>query len=329
MNNRMRRENFLDDDTIGVATGAASGRPSVRFGLLTVLLSLVYLAIVQLTLGLRPEHVILISVFNIGILAHPASARVMRALAIFLVFGMMYDSLKFMPNYHVSAVDIEGLYTLERKLFGIMDGGILRTPNEYLQAHASTSLDLIAGLFYLNWISVPIFFGIYLYFVNKRRYINFGLAFILVNVLGFIGYYLYPAAPPWYVEEYGFVLQTGVFGSAAELIRFDQLVGLDIFQSIYTRNSNVFAAVPSLHSAYPVVVFWYAVKQLRRKHRIAYFAVYMMGIWFAAVYSAHHYIIDVLLGVAIAVMGILLYEMVLLRIPRIERWLARYERSIS
>jgi inositol phosphorylceramide synthase catalytic subunit len=330
MNGSMRRDEFIrDDNSIRVAAGTTSGRPGARFALLAILLSLVYLAVVQLTIGLRPEHVILVAMFDIGLLAHPVSARLMRALAIFLVFGILYDSLKIVPNYQVSPVDIGGLYSLERQLFGITDGGLLLTPNEYFQEHASTPLDLISGLFYLNWISVPILFGMYLYAVNKRRYIDFGLVFLLVNVLGFIGYYLYPAAPPWYVEQYGFTMQPGVTGSAAELVRFDALIGLDVFQGIYTRNSNVYAAVPSLHCAYPVVVLWYAIKQLRRRHRSVYFAVYMMGICFAAVYSGHHYIIDVILGVAVAVLGILLFELLLLRIPLFQRWLARYERSIS
>ena len=207
MNHPMRRDEFLSEDNSTHVAGNVPGRPSPRFALLTVLLSLAYLAAVQLTIGLRPEHVILVTLFDIGLLAHPVSSRLMRAMAIFLVFGVLYDSLKILPNYQVAAVDIEGLYHCERQLFGIVDGGMLRTPNEYLHTHASTPLDLISGLFYLNWVSVPILFGVYLYVVNKRRYIDFGLVFLLVNILGFIGYYLYPAAPPWYVDQYGFTLQ--------------------------------------------------------------------------------------------------------------------------
>ena len=327
----MRRDErrLSGDRDFGAGEGVTPVRPAPRLVLLTVLLSLVYLATVQLTIGLRPEHVVLVTLFDVGLLAHHVSARLMRAMAIFLVFGVLYDSLKILPNHEVAAVDIEGLYLLERQLFGIMAGGTIVTPNEYFQANPSTVLDLVSGLFYLNWVYVPILFGVYLYVVDTRRYIDFGLVFLLVNILGFIGYYLHPAAPPWYVDQYGFTFHEGVFGSAAELVRFDALVGMNIFQGIYTRNSNVFAAVPSLHSAYPVVVLWYAIKQLRHKHRSAYFAVYMMGIWFAAVYSGHHYVIDVILGVAVAVAGILLFEQGLTRIPLVQRWISRYERSIS
>lgn len=330
MNNPMRRDNFLPDDgSLRVTADSTSGRPGTRFALLTVLLSLVYLAAVQLTIGLRPDHIILLTLFDVGLLAHPASARLMRAMAIFLVFGMIYDGLKLVPNHHVGPVDIEGLYELELQLFGIMDGGTLRTPTEYLASRTSAPLDLVTGLIYLNWIPVPIAFGLYLYAVNKRRFIHFSFAFLLANILGFLGYYIHPAAPPWYVEEYGFIFRSDITGSAAGFLRFDAMVGVDIFQTIFTRNSNVFAAIPSLHSANPVVVLWYAALQLRHKHRTLYYAAFMVGMWYAAVYSGHHYVIDVILGVAVAVLGILLFELLLLRIPLFQRWLARYERSIS
>jgi membrane-associated phospholipid phosphatase len=33
-----------------------------------------------------------------------------------------------------------------------------------------------------------------------------------------------------------------------------------------------------------------------------------MGIWFAAVYSGHHYLLDVLAGVACAITGIFIFQ---------------------
>lgn len=317
------------DKTAELAEPVDQRRRRPRAALLMLLAALAYFTTIQLTIGVRPEHIVLVAVFIAGLLAHPSSARLMRAMAIFLVFGILYDSLKIIPNYQVAPVDIEGLYRLELRLFGIPSGGSMLTPNEYLHANATPLLDLIAGLFYLNWVSVPIAFGIFLFVVNKRRYIQYGVAFLLVNILGFIVYYLHPAAPPWYVAQHGFALQHGLPGSAADLARFDALIGIDVFQAIYTRNSNIFAAVPSLHSAYPVVVLWYAAKQLRRKHRCMYYAVFMMGIWFAAVYSGHHYVVDVVLGIVVALAGIVGFEYGLLRIPAVAHGLDRYARAIT
>ena len=38
------------------------------------------------------------------------------------------------------------------------------------------------------------------------------------------------------------------------------------------------------------------------------FSVVMLGIWFSAVYSSHHYVLDVLAGMACAVLGIALFQ---------------------
>ena len=59
---------------------------------------------------------------------------------------------------------------------------------------------------------VPIAFGLWLYAVGQRReYLHFAIVFLLVNLLGFAGYYIHPAAPPWYVAQYGFepIMDTG------------------------------------------------------------------------------------------------------------------------
>ena len=41
---------------------------------------------------------------------------------------------------------------------------------------------------------------------------------------------------------------------------------------------------------------------------IILFAIIMAGIWGTAVYTSHHYIIDVTLGICCALLGILLFE---------------------
>lgn len=54
------------------------------------------------------------------------------------------------------------------------------------------------------------------------------------------------------------------------------------------------------------------------------FVAVAVGIWFAAVYTSHHYILDVLAGVLCAGVGIILFEKVLLKIPAFKQFLNRY-----
>ena len=73
-------------------------------------------------------------------------------------------------------------------------------------------------------------------------------------------------------------------GNVAGLDRFDTLVGFPVFHSIYCNNSNVFAAVPSLHAAYMLVTTIYAVKSREHILTICVFAFICMGIWWTTVY---------------------------------------------
>ena len=177
---------------------------------------------------------------------------------------------------------------------------------------------------------MPILFGLCLYFKKQRKtYLRFALVFLLVNLIGFAGYYIHPAAPPWYAINYGFEPILNTPGNVAGLGRFDAFFGVTIFDSIYGRNANVFAALPSLHSAYMPVAFTYAVMGRCKKWLIALFGIIMAGIWFTAIYSGHHYMIDVLTGIACAVIGILLFEQVFMRLPVFRRFMFRYIAYIS
>ncbi|WP_373843122.1 phosphatase PAP2 family protein, partial [Bacteroides heparinolyticus] len=98
---------------------------------------------------------------------------------------------------------------------------------------------------------------------------------------------------------------------------------------IYGRNANVFAAVPSLHAAYMVVTLVYAIINRCRKWLIALFSVIMAGIWWTAVYSGHHYLIDVLLGILCAMLGILFFEKGVMKWEVFRRFFERYARYIG
>lgn len=293
-------------------------------------LSILYLIFQGLFVGITPFHVLIIGLFNLFFFAHPSTRKLAIALLPFVVFGVSYDWMRLYPNYKVNPIDIQGLYDAEACLFGITDGGTTLIPCEYFNIHHSTFADLMAGLFYLCWVPVPIAFGIWLYLKREyKMYLHFSIVFLFVNLIGFCGYYIHPAAPPWYAINYGFEPIFNTPGNVAGLGRFDDLVGLPIFSSIYTGNANIFAAVPSLHASYMLITTTYAIISHRSKPLILLFTFITLGIWWTAVYSCHHYIIDVLLGIAIAFLGILIFEQLLMRIRPFSRFINRYSEVIS
>jgi membrane-associated phospholipid phosphatase len=57
--------------------------------------------------------------------------------------------------------------------------------------------------------------------------------------------------------------------------------------------------MPSLHSAYPLLAFLFVRK---RWPRVSWFLLaWSAAIWFAVVYLGHHYVIDVVAGMAFAI----------------------------
>jgi len=296
--------------------------------LIVTLLTLVYVAGSALLIGFKTDQIFLAALFNILYYASVPSRKFILGFSVFIVFWIIFDSMKAFPNYKFNTIHVKQLYDAEKQVFGINDGGAIVTPNEFAQSHSKTFLDVLAGFFYINWVPVPLLFGFYLFRKNKLQFLYFSLAFLFVNLIGFVFYYAYPAAPPWYVEQYGFDVKFNTPGNTAGLSRFDDYFGINLFHNLYAKSSNVFAAMPSLHSAYPVIVFYFGLKNKLGLIN-SFFAVFMMGIWFSAVYSGHHYILDVMAGILCAFTGLFIFEKILLRRSWFKRFLFKYKNVID
>lgn len=301
---------------------------NIRSIVIVSLLSIAYLAFSTFLIGYKPDELTLVVIFNVLFYASAITRKFILGFTIFIVYWIVFDYMKAFPNYNYNPVHIAELYNAEKHLFGIHFNGKLLTPNEYWLANSNTFIDVLSGLFYLCWIPVPLGFAAYLFFKNKKQFLNFSLTFVLVNILGFIVYYAYPAAPPWFVQYHGFHFIPLTMGNTAGLARFDAYFHAGVFKGIYTKGSNVFAAMPSLHSSYPVIVLYYGLKNKLGLANI-FFAVVTVGIWFTAVYASHHYVLDVLAGITCAALGITLYNVLLKQFAGLRSALNKYERVIS
>jgi hypothetical protein len=303
-------------------------KTTARQAVIVSSLSVVYLLLSIVLVGFKSDQLVLIGIFNLLFYASAITRKFVVGFSIFIVYWIVFDYMKAFPNYNFHAVHIADLYNFEKNLFGIHSHGKIITPNEYWRANGSNFLDIIGGIFYLCWIPVPLAFAAYLFFKNREQFLYFSLTFVLVNFFGFIVYYLYPAAPPWYVQLHGFNFQPGTHSNPAGLVRFDNYFHVGIFKSIYSKGSNVFAAMPSLHSSYPVIVLYYGLKNRLGFINII-FALVMAGIWFTAVYASHHYIIDVIAGIICAACGITLFNIILKRVKFFKRFIVYYNENIQ
>jgi hypothetical protein len=301
-------------------------------------ISIAYLLISRWLVGFKTDQLWLTAIFNVCFFLPDIASLVginllitrkfIIGFSIFIVYWIIFDYMKAFPNYNYNTVHIADLYNLEKKLFGINFKGKLLTPNEYWRVNGNTFMDVAAGIFYLCWIPVPLAFAAFMFFKNRRQFLYFSLTFVLINFLGFIVYYLYPAAPPWYVEYNGFTFHAATHGNTAGLAKFDNYFHAGIFKSIYAKGSNVFAAMPSLHSSYPVVVLYYGLKNRLGLINI-FFVIVILGIWFTAVYASHHYILDVLAGIVCAITGIAIFNLLVKRVKFFRNFVEKYEKAIQ
>jgi PAP2 superfamily len=190
--------------------------------------------------------------------------------------------------------------------------GLGTAPTVWLQEHLwHGALDLRwwdygAWAVYVSYFLATYLLAGWLWFFARDRFRRYVGAVSLLALMGFATYALFPAAPPWLASSLGELEPTtrtiGIV--AAELPWLD-------FSTLFERGAqyaNPVAAVPSLHAAYTllvVVTLWPLVPRWVRP----VLALYPPAMAFALVYTAEHYLVDVLLGwaytlVAVWVVGV-------------------------
>lgn len=296
--------------------------------IIAALISIAYLLLSYFLIPFKTDQLVLIAIFNTCFFLSPVARKFIIGFSIFIVYWILFDYMKAFPNYNFNSVHIQDLYDGEKTFFGSLHNGFILTPNEFWLQNGNTKFDILSGIFYLCWIPVPLAFATYLFFKNKDLFLHFSLTFVMVNMIGFFIYYVYPAAPPWYYQLYGNHFISGTSGNTAGLHKFDEYFKVGIFQSIYEKSSNVFAAMPSLHSSYPVIVCYYGIKQRAGWIINVVFAIVAVGIWFAAIYTSHHYVLDVLAGIMSAIIGIVIFEKILFSNKYFSKFLNFYKANI-
>jgi membrane-associated phospholipid phosphatase len=232
----------------------------------------------------------------------PRAKQLLRGLLPLGLVGITYDAMRFVEHWGVSesTVHVCDLRALELRWFGISSGGERITLHDWLQPRAAAWLDVLAAVPYGAFLAVVFGYCVYLFVRDFEAQQRFAWAFFAVNLLGFVTYHLYPAAPPWYFHRYGCAVDLHALASAGpNLTRVDALLGVSYFSGMYGRASDVFGAMPSLHVAYPTLMLavgWRLHGPLGR----GLLALFLSWMAFSAVYLDHHWVVDIIAGVAYA-----------------------------
>ncbi len=274
---------------------AASDQPELLWWRwATLILFPLHLVITHVSMGLRPEHLLMDGVF-IGLAwAGPRLRRLSWLCVPFGLTAIEYDFARFWVHLRAE-IHVADLYQSELSRFGVTVAGVTQTLPELFNTWNHPALDFICGLAYIAYIYEVILLGFYLYFKDEGRMGRLAWAFFLVNMMGQLTYLIYPAAPPWYVMLYGLgpaVLNAPPSPAGAQ--RFDDLLGISYFKHFYARSTNVFGAMPSLHVAYPVMVCCTVANKGRLW--LVSTGAFALLVAFSAIYLGHHWVWDVIFG---------------------------------
>ena len=152
---------------------------------------------------------------------------------------------------------------------------------------------------------------------NHRRFRRFINLFVGLTFVGYAGYLLYPAMPPWMASAAGHGVQglgtpvpaylrlaTGYQGATTRIIPLVwQHIGLKAGAALLTRGSEFYnnvAAMPSLHAAYPMLILLFFWRRARWPIRVLLVG-YVLAMAFTLVYTGEHFVTDELAGWACAI----------------------------
>lgn len=124
-----------------------------------------------------------------------------------------------------------------------------------------------------------------------RRFVR---AYLTLSFAGAFTFLLYPAAPPWAASRAGVI-------APVALISNDGAGGTGGTGLLL---HNPYAAIPSLHAGYAMLVFLFVAARVRRSRWrwpiTLTVALYPLTMGFCVVYTGNHYVVDLLIGFAFA-----------------------------
>ncbi len=223
-------------------------------------------------------------------------------------FWFVYDRLRLLQPFLLGRVAVQWPDDLEVWLFGWLGGG--EAPAiawrhwlaGNLQSVYGMAISNIAQFVYLSHLFLLYLWLGYLWFRGRSRardrdnFVTHVRAFTFLHFVGILIYLVLPAAPPWWVSLHGFAQPT------AELVANTTMAAaMDgaVVQGMIKSASLWFAAIPSLHGAYPVLLLLLALRSRKRWFLIAC-TVYMGAMFVTTVVLNQHYIIDLLAGALLA-----------------------------
>jgi hypothetical protein len=201
-----------------------------------------------------------------------------------------------------------GAYWLYRLARGMVDD---RTEEAFHNARGVISLEREMGLFFepsvhawatahaavidfASWMYVNSHFAVttgtlaWIYLRRNERFYFVRNMFMVAMGIALVGYVAVPTAPPRFMPEWGFVDSVEVF------------TGIDHDAGSAGMLFNPFAAIPSMHVAFALMLGLTMAHVVRRRWAKALWWAYAPLVTFVVIATANHWWFDAFLGAAVA-----------------------------
>jgi PAP2 superfamily protein len=166
----------------------------------------------------------------------------------------------------------------------------------------------VANQIYLNsQFSIALGFLVWLYLFRNESYYFVRNMFVVSMCLALVGYTLFPTAPPRMFPERGFV---------DTIVDFSNVNHDSALARIFI---NPYAAVPSMHCAFALMIGCTGVRVARHRYSKAFWAVWPLLVVWVVIVTGNHYWIDAALGALVAASAAIIAHWLLAR-ARPEAW---------
>jgi membrane-associated phospholipid phosphatase len=226
-------------------------------------------------------------------------ADALAQLGIFVLADLFYETVRGISE-HNEAIPFQNARTIvstEKSLHFFFEQGI--------QSWAMDHRVLIdfANFMYVNsHFVITTSVLVWLYLRHNDRFYFVRNMFVIAMGLALVGYLLLPTAPPRFFPELGFVDTLSYY------------VNVKHDSGLVTLFFNPYAAVPSMHVAFSLLIAGPAMLIVRRKAFKALWALYPLVVTFVVVVTGNHWLMDALAGAAVAGAAAIVSARVLSRI---------------
>ena len=212
----------------------------------------------------------------------------------FLFFYGINQQIHILPKFtDLDCVHLHNISALEYRIWHFL-------PHKLVSSFHNQVLDVMSAIPYLMHYVIPVLYPALLYF--RGQVDNISKFYWLLGWVMWVHYliwFLLPTAPPWtydnlelytklnYTTMPPFHLQ---HKEGCAFGRLDALTGIPFFFGMFSGNPVPFASFPSGHVAWPSCIYATSPPGGR------IFALYVVWVAWATLYSCHHYLSDAIVA---------------------------------